>query len=463
MAMWVRFLQFSALCTFLLSGADKRVFQSQIDANAILQRPRRSNSFLLEEILQGSLERECYEERCNYEEAREHFEDLPKTDAFWTVYYDGDQCNPNPCLNGANCTDKIGGYNCDCKELYDGVNCERDVSQCHSEGPLSCDHFCRPAFNSYHCSCAEGYGIHTDGRTCLPAAQDPCGRAPAPRLNEQNRADPRSSPRPRLSQQNPRSSPASKLSEKNWTGSDSRSSPSKQLCLQGRCPWQVRLLDAAGREICSGVILGKRSVLTSAACASRSKTILVALGEKGADEGQQVQVWPDEEPRPPSRDLGQVSPVSQVSLHKRYRQGEPGDDLALLQVYRSIRPGSGVFHTCLPEKDFSEQVLMEPGGDGWVAGALLSYLPLEECQSSLNLSFPLTNKMFCMAGGWRGCGACGGGLPPGTPVVSVRKNTAFLTGLLTTPQTHNCSRGHVFTKLSRYLPWIRQQLELSEK
>ncbi|XP_061083158.1 protein Z, vitamin K-dependent plasma glycoprotein b [Conger conger] len=437
MASRTHFLQFCVLCTFLLTTADKRVFRSQSEADTVLQRPRRSNSFFLEEILQGSLERECFEETCDYEEAREYYEDTPKTDAFWAKYQDGDQCIPNPCLNGGNCTDKVGGYSCACKEPYDGVNCERDVTQCHSEGPLSCDHFCRPMDNSYHCSCVEGYSIHTDGRTCLPEAQHACGRAPLPRLSEQNRPNP-------------------------------KSSLASLLCQQGRCPWQVRLLDDAGQELCSGVVLGQRSILTAAACVSESKSILVSLSEPTVDIGDQVQVWPDDKPRPP-RVLGQVSSVSRFSVHKRYRTGEPEDNLAFLQVYRSIQFDTGVFPVCVPEKDFSENVLMEPGREGLVAGRgtggkrgspnRLAYLPLEECQGSLNVSFPLTNKMFCMAG-WGG-GSCA--LLPGTPLVSVRKNTAFLTGLITSPQKHNCSQGHVFTKLSRYLPWIRQELSLSEK
>lgn len=35
--------------------------------------------FLVEEMLQGNLERECIEEICSYEEAREYFEDTAKT------------------------------------------------------------------------------------------------------------------------------------------------------------------------------------------------------------------------------------------------------------------------------------------------------------------------------------------------------------------------------------------------
>lgn len=48
------------------------------EAPHVFLRSRRANKFLLEEILQGNLERECYEERCSYEEAREYFEDTPK-------------------------------------------------------------------------------------------------------------------------------------------------------------------------------------------------------------------------------------------------------------------------------------------------------------------------------------------------------------------------------------------------
>lgn len=50
------------------------VFISADDANNVIKRQRRASSLLLEEVLQGSLERECLEERCTEEEAREVFE-----------------------------------------------------------------------------------------------------------------------------------------------------------------------------------------------------------------------------------------------------------------------------------------------------------------------------------------------------------------------------------------------------
>lgn len=53
-------------------------FLDKTDASQVLSRRRRANSFL-EEVKKGNMERECKEERCNWEEAREIFEDVDKT------------------------------------------------------------------------------------------------------------------------------------------------------------------------------------------------------------------------------------------------------------------------------------------------------------------------------------------------------------------------------------------------
>lgn len=51
---------------------------SQDTASQFLSRHRRANS-LFEESKKGNLERECIEEVCNKEEAREIFENYPET------------------------------------------------------------------------------------------------------------------------------------------------------------------------------------------------------------------------------------------------------------------------------------------------------------------------------------------------------------------------------------------------
>ena len=36
---------------------------------------------------------------------------------------DGNECNPNPCLNGGTCVDGISSYTCRCRPSYSGTNC----------------------------------------------------------------------------------------------------------------------------------------------------------------------------------------------------------------------------------------------------------------------------------------------------------------------------------------------------
>lgn len=65
---------------------DHEVFVDQGDANSFLGRHLLFNRFDFEIFVPGNLERECYEEVCNYEEAREVFEDIPRTNEFWKKY-----------------------------------------------------------------------------------------------------------------------------------------------------------------------------------------------------------------------------------------------------------------------------------------------------------------------------------------------------------------------------------------
>ncbi|MEQ2242627.1 hypothetical protein ILYODFUR_037856, partial [Ilyodon furcidens] len=66
-------LAFLLSCSMLVQCS---VFLDKLSAVQVLQsstRRRRANSFSLEEMLPGNLERECYEERCSQEEAAEIF------------------------------------------------------------------------------------------------------------------------------------------------------------------------------------------------------------------------------------------------------------------------------------------------------------------------------------------------------------------------------------------------------
>uniref|UniRef100_A0A8C7L9M7 Gla domain-containing protein n=1 Tax=Oncorhynchus kisutch TaxID=8019 RepID=A0A8C7L9M7_ONCKI len=92
----------SVLCLWLFS-----VSLSPEEANQFLRRHRRANH-VFEETKQGHLERECVEEKCSKEEAREVFENDPET--LWTNI--PDQCSPSPCnpRGTVRCEDQKGDF-----------------------------------------------------------------------------------------------------------------------------------------------------------------------------------------------------------------------------------------------------------------------------------------------------------------------------------------------------------------
>ncbi|XP_051919507.1 transmembrane gamma-carboxyglutamic acid protein 4 [Hippocampus zosterae] len=73
------------LCS-IEDGSPEAVFVDEGEANSFLGRHLLFNRFDFEIFVPGNLERECYEEDCNYEEAREVFEDAQATNEFWKRY-----------------------------------------------------------------------------------------------------------------------------------------------------------------------------------------------------------------------------------------------------------------------------------------------------------------------------------------------------------------------------------------
>uniref|UniRef100_A0A8C5QI81 Gla domain-containing protein n=1 Tax=Leptobrachium leishanense TaxID=445787 RepID=A0A8C5QI81_9ANUR len=64
----------------------EEVFLDEGAANTFMTRKLKYNSWDFEMFTPGNLERECREEICNYEEARECFEDDKTTKQFWDTY-----------------------------------------------------------------------------------------------------------------------------------------------------------------------------------------------------------------------------------------------------------------------------------------------------------------------------------------------------------------------------------------
>lgn len=222
-------------------------------------------------------------------------------------------------------------------------------------------------------------------------------------------------------------------------------------------------------------------------------------------------------------------PVRALYLHDRFSLNQHDYDIALLQLATPLDFGPTLIHLCLPTKDFCENILMPSGKRGVVdqSGRGLNrevvYVTLDECRRQLNVSHPLSNKMFCMKNQREPSGRrlnvlsenktqplvghnitfspnrtsgtqnvqslnrtqihhnatlksrhqqrsqdgrrskvsrlCGSWLM-GSPVATVEKGTGFLTGLLISSSS-GCD-GQVFTKVSRYLNWIRPRLLAAE-
>ncbi|CAJ0929266.1 unnamed protein product, partial [Ranitomeya imitator] len=71
------------------------LFLSDKSASSVLVRQKRYNTGRLEEFVAGNLERECIEETCVYEEAREVFENDEKTVRYWSSLL---QCMHSNCI-----------------------------------------------------------------------------------------------------------------------------------------------------------------------------------------------------------------------------------------------------------------------------------------------------------------------------------------------------------------------------
>uniref|UniRef100_A0A3B5BI18 Coagulation factor IX n=1 Tax=Stegastes partitus TaxID=144197 RepID=A0A3B5BI18_9TELE len=159
-----------------LTEENAAVFVSQQAANTVLRRLRRYNSGLEEVLHKDNLERECREETCSFEEAREVFENDEKTMEFWAGYVDGDQCDPPPCQNGGQCQDGVSSYVCWCKPNFRGKNCEIEVTKQCSVNNGGCFHFCTMQADRAVCKCAAGYRLGPDKKSCEPTVEFSCGR-----------------------------------------------------------------------------------------------------------------------------------------------------------------------------------------------------------------------------------------------------------------------------------------------
>ncbi|XP_061643600.1 coagulation factor IXa isoform X2 [Phyllopteryx taeniolatus] len=242
------FLACALLSSFQLSLAGP-VFVSGKAAHGVLRRNKRENRGVFEELLEGNLERECVEEICDFEEAREIFENTEKTVEFWNAYMDGDQCKLKPCLHKATCNDGIGSYTCKCRNGFSGVNCEIDLQKRCDLNNGDCGHFCESMGHAGgKCYCAEGYKLMQDGISCEPEVEFACGRTALMRTARS----------------------LVPTSNTTWPQTLTRI-VGGDFVTPAEIPWQAALVDSkSGAVFCGGSILGEQWVITAAHCLAES-------------------------------------------------------------------------------------------------------------------------------------------------------------------------------------------------
>ncbi|XP_037656489.1 coagulation factor VII [Choloepus didactylus] len=407
------------------------VFINQEDAHSVLHRQRRANTFW-EELRPGSLERECKEEQCSFEEAREIFKNPERTKQFWVTYKDGNQCASNPCQNGGSCVDEFQSYICFCLPDFNGRNCETNKNSqllCLNENG-GCEQYCHNDVEAQRsCSCHEGYTLLDDGMSCEPTVEYPCGKIP--------------------------------VLEGNDNTSRGRIVGGK-VCPKGECPWQA-MLKLNGELLCGGTLLDATWVVSAAHCFDRfnlrhMKNLTVVLGEHNLREEDGHE---------------QERRVAQIIIPDKYISGKTNHDIALLLLRRPVNFTDHVVPLCLPDKKFSEQTLAYirfSTVSGW--GQLLHggvtalelmtidvpRLMTQDCkeQTRRTANSPVvTENMFC-AGYLDGTkDSCKG--DSGGPHATKYHNTWYLTGIVSWGE--GCAAvGHVgvYTRVSQYIEWLRR-------
>ncbi|XP_077387530.1 coagulation factor IXa [Festucalex cinctus] len=418
-------------CQLTLGGP---LFLSGKEADGILSRRTRSNTGVFEELLEGNLERECVEEACNFEEAREIFEDNDKAMDFWAAYIDGDQCKSNLCVHQATCKDGFSSYTCLCQHGFTGVHCEIDVMKRCDLNNGDCGHFCEPmGIVGGKCYCAEGYKLMQDGISCEPEAEFPCGKTALMRAAR--------SLVPALNANGPQ--PIKRI-----VGGDT--------VVPAEIPWQAALVDKRDGEVfCGGSILSEQWVVTAAHClADAPGPFFVRVGEHNIRLKEYTE---------------QDVEVSSQHAYPLYNASASAydHDVALLRLRTALNFSADVRPICVGPRAFTE-ALVKRASPATVSGwGRTRYLGLPsntlqkvevpftgrtECKSSS--SARITPAMFCAGYYDRAKDACQG--DSGGPHANKVHGTWFLTGIVSWGE--ECAmdgKYGVYTRVSLYADWIR--------
>ncbi|XP_053736434.1 coagulation factor IX isoform X1 [Synchiropus splendidus] len=424
---------------------------------------RRANSLLLEELLPGNLERECYEEACSQEEAAEIFQTPEKSLEFWFRYTSPDPCRSDPCQNGGLCSLERGSFVCLCPPRFRGRTCDSDALQCRYQNG-GCMQYCRdlPGGATVQCGCADGYTLEADGRRCEATVAFPCGRQQVAALQPgRSRGGLFDVTGANVTWANvtwteppaPVNSSALGGNHSEWAWPDEATPRIVGGALEkrGGSPWQVLIRRADGYGFCGGTLVSDRWIVSAAHCFQEAADHVTIgdLDKQRPDPGEQL------------------IHVQQVVLHPHFHAFTFDSDLALVLLARPVLWGPTAVPACLPDPHLSRYLLRE-GNRGLVTGwGATSYmrrssrflrrvaLPVvshRDCSGSTEQV--ITDNMFCAGFLQAGRDSCSG--DSGGPFMVHYRGTWFLTGVVSWGE--RCAapgKYGVYTRLGgNYLSWI---------
>ncbi|CAG0900154.1 unnamed protein product [Darwinula stevensoni] len=232
-------------------------------------------------------------------------------------------------------------------------------------------------------------------------------------------------------------------------------------------PWHVVIYNVEEQSIsCGGALIRKKWVLTSAQCVNKfqyPREIVVRLGKL---------YWND------SRDhqFMEEMKVSKIIWHDDFNADNYDSDIALLKLRKPAQLNRRVQLVCLPLRT---NVNLKEGNRGWVASwgfngssqeMVVSKCPRNSVSSVGKYNITTmgnqvtSGKVFCAGNSsntfdYNHEGACGAGLL-GSPMTYPSKSRWQVEGIAShcVPGVHSL----VFTKVSRFVPWMTSIMQENE-
>ncbi|XP_056295867.1 coagulation factor IX isoform X2 [Pseudoliparis swirei] len=464
------------LCSLLSCSAliECSVFLTRPVAARVLgpaSRRRRANSFLLEEVLPGDLERECHEEACSQEEAAEIFQTREKTLEFWYQYINLNPCQTSPCLNGGLCSLDRGAFLCLCPPGYHGNTCALEVMECrHRNG--GCMQYCRDLQGgaTVQCGCADGFRLEEDGQSCSQTVAFPCGRRHRAwasyrgrslllngSVSDANSSDSRAAALNLTEGAEPTSGPAGGNATALSRGGAGRI-VGGVLEQPGGSPWQVLVCRSDGYGFCGGTLVSDRWVVSAAHCLEQTADHVI-IGD-----------YDKRRPDPGEQRVG----VREVFVHPHFHRFTLDSDVALLHLQRPATRGPTALPACLPDPQLAAYLGRDNRGvvSGWgvthylgrtssrfLRKVTLPVVSQQDCSASTEQV--ITDNMFCAGYLDAPLDACSG--DSGGPFVVNYRGTWFLTGVVSWgEQCAQRGRYGVYVRLGNFLNWIRDTMERAD-